>query len=257
MSHMDLGLTGSRAVITGGSRGIGRVIAETLVAEGGQVAICGRQQATLDEALGALGDAAIGTALDVGDHDDLAAWVESSAAAMGGLDIVISNASALGGIPRNPEGWRKNFDIDVLSTVALVDAATPHLESSGMGSIVQIGTITAVEYHGFPGGGYSYGAMKAAVINYMSQLSIELAPQQIRANTVSPGPIFIANGSWGWIEKNMPEYFEENVSHQPQGRFGTAQEVANVVAFLASPAASWVTGENVVVDGGFTRRVAF
>lgn len=254
---MDLGLQGARAVITGASRGIGRVIAETLVAEGATVSICARTEDTLNEATTDLGDAAIGRALDVGDHDAVADWVAWSAEQMGGIDIVVSNASALGGTPRSPEGWRKNFEIDVLSTVAVVDAALPHLEASGMGSIVQIGTITAVEFHGYPGGGFSYGAMKAAAINYMSQLAIEYAPAGIRANSVSPGPIYIEDGSWGKIERHLPEYFAENVAHHPGGRMGTPQEVANVVAFLASPAASWVTGENIVVDGAFTRRHAF
>jgi NAD(P)-dependent dehydrogenase (short-subunit alcohol dehydrogenase family) len=254
---MDLGLSGARAIVTGGSRGIGRVVAETLLAEGASVSICGRNVETLEATLGELGGRAIGRAGDVSDADGLAEWVEWSAERMGGLDIVVSNASALE--PRTPgvAGWRKQFDTDVVSTVTLVETALPHLEASGMGSIVQIGTITAVEYHGFPGGGNSYGAIKAALVNYMSQLAVELAPKNVRANTVSPGPIYIENGSWGWIEENLPEYFAENVAHQPQGRLGTPQEVANVVAFLASPAASWVTGENVVVDGSFTRRHAF
>lgn len=254
---MDLGLEGARAVITGGTRGIGLVIAETLVAEGAQVSICGRKQETLDEALASLGDGSFGRALDVGDLAAVSNWVEWSAEQMGGLDIVVSNASALGGTPRTPEGWRANFDIDVLSAVAVVDAALPHLEASDKASIVQIGTITAIEFHGYPGGGFSYGAMKAAVINYMSQLAMNYAPSGIRANSVSPGPIYIEDGSWGKIEQFLPEYFAENVAHHPSGRMGTPQEVANVVAFLASPAASWVTGENIVVDGAFTRRHAF
>jgi 3-oxoacyl-[acyl-carrier protein] reductase len=255
---MDLGLAGTRALITGGSRGIGRAIAETLVAEGAQVAICGRKEDSLATAQAALGaDVCRADVVDVADHDALAQWVAMSAAALGGLDIVVSNASALGGTPRSPEGWRKNFEVDVLSTVALVDAALPHLAASTCGAIVQIGTITAVEYHGYPGGGFSYGAMKAALVNYMSQLAMELAPVGIRANTVSPGPIFIEGGSWDKIQRHLPEYFADNVAHQPQGRLGTPEEVARVVAFLASPAASWVTGENVVVDGNFTRRHAY
>lgn len=254
---MDLGLSGARAVITGASRGIGRVIAETLIAEGASVSICARGKESLDDAITALGDDAIGRVVDVADHAAVAEWVAWSAEQMGGLDIVISNASALGGTPRTPDGWRKNFEVDVLSTVALVDAALPSLEASEIASIVQIGTITAVEFHGYPGGGFSYGAMKAAAINYMSQLAIDYAPAGIRANSVSPGPIYIEDGSWGKIERRLPEYFAENVDHHPSGRMGTPQEVANVVAFVASPAASWVTGENIVVDGAFTRRHAF
>ncbi len=254
---MDLGLNGTRAIVTGGSRGIGRVIAETLIAEGASVAICGRNAETLDATVAVLGERATGTVVDVSDHAALAAWVDASAESMGGLDIVIANASALGGPPDTPDKWRKVFETDVLSTVALVDAATPHLEASGIGSIVQLGTITAVEYHGYPGGTRSYGALKAALLNYTSQLAFELGPKKIRANSVSPGPIYIADGSWGFIENAAPEYFAENVEHHPQQRLGTPEEVARVVAFLASPAASWVTGDNVVVDGGFTRRHAF
>ncbi len=254
---MDLSLSGRHAVITGGSRGIGRSIAEVLVAEGCRVSICGRTAETIDDAVSALGELATGTAVDVTDHAALAAWVERSADEHGGLDIVVANASALGGPPDTADKWRKLFETDVMSTVALVDAATPFLRASDAAAIVQIGTITAVEYHGFPGGTRSYGALKAALLNYMSQLAIELAPEGIRANSVSPGPIYIANGSWGFIEREMPDYFAENVAHQPQGRLGTPEEVARVVAFLASPAASWVTGTNVVVDGGFTRRHAF
>ncbi len=254
---MDLGLNGTRAIVTGGSRGIGRVIAETLIAEGASVAICGRNEETLDATVAALGERATGTVVDVSDHEAVAAWVDASAEAMGGLDIVVANASALGGPPDTPDKWRKVFETDVLSTVTLVDAATPHLEASGIGSIVQLGTITAVEYHGYPGGTRSYGALKAALLNYTSQLAFELGPKKIRANSVSPGPIYIADGSWGFIENAAPDYFAENVEHHPQQRLGTPEEVARVVAFLASPAASWVTGDNVVVDGGFTRRHAF
>ena len=254
---MDLGLNGTRAIVTGGSRGIGRTIAETLIAEGGHVAICGRNEETLAAAVATLGSHATGAVVDVSDHEALSAWVDASAEAMGGLDIVISNASALGGPPDTPDKWRTVFETDVLSTVALVDAATPHLEASGIGSIVQLGTITAVEYHGYPGGTRSYGALKAALLNYTSQLAFELGPKKIRANSVSPGPIYIADGSWGRIENAAPDYFAENVEHHPQQRLGTPEEVARVVAFLASPAASWVTGDNVVVDGGFTRRHAF
>ncbi len=257
MLDVDLGLAGRRGILTGGSRGIGRAIAEVLVAEGALVAICARTPDSLEAALSALGPSAVGSIVDVADHEALASWVGESAEAMGGLDIVVSNASALGGIPRSVEGWRRNFEVDVLSTVTLVDAALAHLERSDHASIVQLGTITAVEYHSYPGGGLSYGAMKAALLNYMSQLAIELAPLGIRANTVSPGPVYIEGGSWDRIQQRRPEYYAENLARQPSGRFGTAEEVARVVAFLASPASSWVTGENVVVDGGFTRRHAY
>lgn len=219
--------------------------------------MCGRTAASLDTMRAELGDACHTAVVDAADHAALAAWVVASAEVLGGVDIVISNVSALGGTPRTPDGWRKNFDVDILSSVTLVDAALPFLVESDAASIVQIGTITAVEFHGYPGGGFSYGAIKAALVNYMSQLAIEYAPQGIRANTVSPGPIYIEDGSWGKIEKRMPAYFQENVDHQPQGRLGSPEEVARVVTFLASPAASWVTGENIIVVAGCTCRHAW
>lgn len=228
------------------------------------MAICARHAdsidamtAELNTAGAATGARAIGAVVDVADHDRLRDWVLTSADDLGGIDIVVSNASALGGPPDSVEKWRTTLEVDVLSAVTLVDAAMPWLEASSAASIVQLGTITAVEYHGYPGGARAYGALKAALVNWVAQLAIELAPQGIRANVVSPGPIFIEDGSWGKIQRRAPEYFAENVAHHPAGRLGTPEEVANVVAFLASPAASWVTGENVVVDGGFTRRVAF
>ncbi len=260
---MDLGLAGRKAIITGASRGIGRAVAHRLVAEGASVAICARQPdgvAARVEALQAElapGAVAWGTVLDAADHDSLRAWVREAGERLGGVDIVISNASALGGPPDTIEKWRKVFEVDVLGAVAVVEEAMAHLEASDAAAIVQLATITAVEYHGYPGGTRSYGALKAALVNWISQLAIELGPKQIRTNAVSPGPIHIDDGSWGFIEQRIPEYYEENRAHHPWGRLGKPEEVANVVAFLASPAASWVTGENVVVDGGFTRRVAF
>lgn len=266
---MDVGLDGARAVITGASRGVGRAIAEALLAEGAAVAVCargtdgradrtGRRTQTLAEVqaeLSAGGRTARADAVDVSDHDALAAWVRSVGEAWGGIDIVVSNASALGGIPRNNDGWRKNFEIDVLSATTLFDASLPFLQASDRASFTQIATITAVEYHGFPGGGLSYGALKSALVNYVKQLAIEYGADGIRANAVSPGPIHLEGGSWDYIQQHMPDYYRENVARQPQGRLGSPEEVARVVAFLASPAASWVTGENVMVDGGFTKRV--
>jgi NAD(P)-dependent dehydrogenase (short-subunit alcohol dehydrogenase family) len=254
-----LGRAGKTALVTGGSRGIGRAVTERLVAEGMQVAICARTPGGVELAVKELGPGGevIGAAVDASDHPALAAWVAESAERLGGVDVVVSNASALGGIPHTPEGWRRNFEVDVMSAVTLVDAALPFLRRSEAGSIVQIGTITAVENHYYPGGGLSYGPMKAALVNYVSQLAKELGADGIRANAVSPGPVYIDGGSWDRIRQKKPEYYEANKARHPSGRFGRADEVANVVAFLASPRASWVSGQNLVVDGSFTLRIGY
>jgi 3-oxoacyl-[acyl-carrier protein] reductase len=253
---MDLELAGKVALVTGGSRGVGRATVERLIAEGMTVAFCARNPEGVAQAAEEMGAQAHGTALDASDADALAAWVRNAAEQFGGIDVVVPNASALGGIPNSAEGWKRSFDLDVMAAFTLVDTALPHLRER-QGAIVQLGTITAVEYHHFPGGGLSYGAVKAALINWIAQLAKQEAPNGVRANAVSPGPIFIERGSWDKILKHMPDYYDANLARQPQGRFGTAAEVANVIAFLASPAASWITGQNVVVDGGFTQRIGY
>ena len=254
---MDLGLQGKKAIITGGSRGIGRAIAERLLEEGASVAICARGKEGVDEAVTALSSKGQihGTSVDMADGDAIAAWVEEAAGQLGGIDIVVSNASAGGGGGATADAFQAHLDIDVLGLVRLVDAALPKLKESGSGSIVAISTTAALEQFG-PGAS-AYNSLKAAVINYTAGLAQNLAKDGIRANCVSPGPIFIEGGSWDMIKQHMTPFYDATVGASPGGRLGSAEEVANVVAFIASPAASWVTGENIVVDGGFTKRVAF
>ncbi|MGH1503779.1 MAG: SDR family NAD(P)-dependent oxidoreductase [Acidimicrobiales bacterium] len=255
---MDLGLDQKHALVTGGSRGIGRAVVERLLAEGMRVSFCARTPegvaAAVDE-LAELGEVE-GAAVDVSDHAALAAWADGAIDRAGGVDVVVPNASALGGIPDDAAGWQRSFEVDVLPAILLVEAALPSLRPRG-GSVVQLGTITAVEYHHYPGGGKSYGPVKAALINWIAQLAKEEASNGVRANAVSPGPIEIEGGSWDRIKRGKPDYYAANLARQPQGRFGTAAEVANLVAFLASPAASWITGQNHVIDGGFTLRIGY
>lgn len=253
---MDLGLAGKRAIVTGASKGIGRAIADTLAAEGCHVAICARNAdgvASAVEALKARGVKAFGRALDVTDRDALIGWVEASAKEFGGIDIAVANVSALD-MNRTEEAFRREFEVDLLHTVRVVDAALPHIERSNAGAIVVISSVSGLE-HDFTSP--AYGTFKAALIHYASRMASELAGKHIRFNTVSPGNTYFEGGIWQHIERNMPDLFKEALAKNPWGRMATPQEVANAAVFLASPASSFTTGVNIVVDGALTRRVQY
>jgi 3-oxoacyl-[acyl-carrier protein] reductase len=254
---MDLGLSGKKAVITGSTKGIGRAIAERLLDEGASVAIGARNADEVTKAveeLSARGAGQVwGQPVDVGDGDAFKAWCEAAAGALGGCDIFVSNTSAGGG-GADEEKFKKLFEVDLLGLVRGVEVLGDALKASDGGAVVAIATTTAIEAG--PGSG-AYGTMKAALIAAVADMANTLGADGVRANTVSPGPIFIEGGAWNRIKDGMEGFYNATVKSHPSGRLGSAEEVANVVAFLASPAASWVTGENIVVDGGFTKRVAF
>jgi 3-oxoacyl-[acyl-carrier protein] reductase len=253
---MDLGLRGRRAIVTGATKGIGRAIAETLADEGAAVAVCARDAVEVEATVGRLrarGVAATGRGLDVGDGAALKAWVADVAAEFGGLDIVVGNVSALS-IGNTDETWTKSFEIDILHSVRLVDAAMPFLERSTAASITTISSVSGREID-FASG--SYGAMKAALIHYTQGIAFNLAPKNIRANSVSPGNTYFPGGVWEQIESGNPELFKTALSLNPTGRMAQPQEIARAVAFIASPAASFITGVNLVVDGALTRGVQF
>ncbi len=255
---MDLGLENARAVISGGSQGIGLAVAKALLTEGASVQIAARSKDKLDEAvaeLQGLGDAS-GFVCDVADYDATVAWMNSAAEAMGGIDIVVHNATASGQPDGGPNSWRSNFEVDVLGMVGMSEGALPFLEKSDRAAMVQIASITGIEHHDVPISP-SYGAMKAASIRHMAQRALQWGEKGIRANTVAPGPIFIEGGAWNNIKDNMAPLYERDRDWHPTKRMGTAEEVARVVTFLASPAASWVNGTTVRVDGAFCRGVDF
>ncbi|MDR5741094.1 MULTISPECIES: SDR family NAD(P)-dependent oxidoreductase [unclassified Caballeronia] len=252
---MDLQLKGLKAIVTGGTKGIGLAIARTLASEGAEVAICARDQASVEATANALtelsGARASGAAVDVSDGDALKAWVGRVGSEWGGLDIVVANVSALA-IGNDIESWRKEFETDLLGTVNLVDAAMPYLTASQAASIVAISSVSGREID-FAAG--PYGVFKAALVHYMQGLANQLASKGIRANTVSPGNVYFEGGVWDWIEHNDPALFERALALNPTGRMARPQEIANAVAFVASPAASFVSGANIVVDGALTRGV--
>lgn len=253
---MDLGLKGLNAVVTGGTKGIGRAIAETLAAEGANVSICARNAGEVAETVAALkakGVKAHGAAVDVADGAALKAWVEASAAAFGGLDIAVANVSALA-IGQDEASWMKEFEVDMMGTVRLVNAAMPYLEASKAAAVVAISSVSGREVD-FAAG--PYGTFKAALIHYVQGLAYQLACKGIRANTVSPGNTYFPGGVWEQIKNGNPKLYAEALALNPTGRMGTPQEMANGVVFLASPAASFITGTNLVIDGALTRGVQF
>jgi NAD(P)-dependent dehydrogenase (short-subunit alcohol dehydrogenase family) len=250
---MDLGLAGRKALITGGTKGIGRAIAELLVAEGAKVAICARNAAEVAEAVTALGAGNFGMAVDVSDPVAIAGFATAAAEALGGIDIVVPNVSALA-VSRDAAAWKAGFETDIMGTVNLVDAAMPWLEKSDAAAIVIISSVSGREVD-FAAG--PYGAFKAALIHYAQGLAFQLAPKNIRANTVSPGNTYFPGGVWEKIERELPALFEEAMALNPTGRMGRPEEMARAAVFLASPAASFITGTNLVVDGALTRGVQF
>ena len=252
---MDLQLKGSSALITGGTKGIGRAIADTLADEGCNIAICARNEDEVSaavEALSAKGVKAFGQAVDVGDGEAFKAWIDASAEALGGVDCIVSNVS--GGGAQGEEAWRRHLEYDMLGAVRMVEGSMEYLEKSNNASVVLISTTAAVEK--FMNAG-PYNALKAALLNYNGALSQDLAPKGIRVNAVSPGPIFIEGGSWDQIKQHMTPFYDATVADIPMGRMGTADEVAAQVALLASPRAGFTTGTNVVIDGGITKRIQF
>lgn len=251
---MDLGLKGLRVLVTGGSKGIGRHCAEIFAHEGAAVSICARDATGVTatvEALKAKGVPAFGRAVDVANAHALQSWVRDSADVLGGIDMVVANVSALA-VADDEAAWKSGFDTDMMHSVRLVNAAMPWLEKSKAASITLISSVSGREVD-FTGP--AYGAFKAALVHYAQGLAFKLAGKGIRANTVSPGNTYFDGGIWQSIEKHNPALFAEALALNPAGRMAKPEEIARGVVFLASPASSFTTGTNLVIDGALTRGV--
>jgi len=251
---VDMLLTDRVVLVTGGSRGIGRAVVDALAAEGARVAFCARDAdgcAAAEQELRAGSAEVTGTAVDVADGDALTAWVEATAQRYGRIDAVVANVSALA-IGPGEANWRSSFEIDLLHTVRLVEAALPHLERSDAASVTAVSSVSGREIDFADG---SYGVMKAALVHYVSGLAFDLAPKGIRANAVSPGNVYFPGGVWESVEQGDPALFAHAMGLNPTGRMGTPEETAYAVVSLVSPRASRISGTNLVVDGALTRGV--
>jgi 3-oxoacyl-[acyl-carrier protein] reductase len=256
---MDLHLKGRNALVLGGTRGIGRAIAETFAHEGANVAICARDAGQVAETVAALKDKGVrasGGAVDITDGPALKAWVAKAGDELGGIDILVSNAGAMAQ-GADPASWESNFRLDLLGAVNAFDAARPFLEKSaektGDAAFVIISSVSAAESDNAS----SYGPIKAALIHYAKGLARQHAKRGIRANVVSPGMVYFKGGVWNRIEQSAPDFFKQAMARNPTGRAATPQEIANAAVFLASPASSYTTGVNLLVDGSVSRRVNF
>lgn len=253
---MDLGLKGRKAILAGANASIGLAVARILAAEGCDVALCGRTREKVDNAvaeLSAYGIKAIGDSVDVRDADAFPAWIGRAAGELGGCDIFISFVSVNPGAD-TVDGWNTVFTGDILPLVRGIQAALPALEQSDAGSIVTISSTGAVEEFMGP---QPYNALKAAIINYSAALARKYAPQGLRVNCITPGPVFTTDGPWQYIKDNMAEFHDSIVQQIPMGRMGSGEELGKAIAFVASPACRYMTGSNILIDGSFTTGVQY
>ncbi len=254
---MDLGLAGKKVIMNGGAHGLGLASLKHFAAEGADVAFFSRKEEKIQAAKAAI--FAAGPGKVHGEVFDMAsggdaykAWLAKAAEELGGCDIFVHMASSSG--TGGTGDWQQSLDMDIMGAVLAVEQLTPALVASGSGSIVFMSSTAALETFVAP---QAFNAMKTALITYGSQLSQALAGQNIRVNCVSPGAIYYEDGNWNTIKQHVPALYDSILAKMPMDRYGEPDEVAKAVVFVASPACPYMTGTNVVVDGGFTQRVQF
>lgn len=252
---MDLGLRGKKVIINGGSRGLGRAALEIFAAEGCDIAFFSRDADRVAETVKGLeahGGKVVGDALDMNDLDAYRDWLVKACEKLGGCDIFIHNASSSGA--QGTTDWEMTFRIDMMGAVIGCETLEEALGGSDDGNVILMSSTAAFETFMIP---QAFNAIKAAIITYGKQLSQAWGEKGIRVNLVSPGPIEYPGGNWSGIKEAMPEVYEQTLGQMALGRFGAPDDVARSVVFLSSPASSYTTGTNLVIDGGYTKRVQF
>ncbi|GLR68316.1 3-ketoacyl-ACP reductase [Acidocella aquatica] len=252
---MDLGLKERKVIIGGAARGISKAITELLAAEGAEIGMFSRNAEALEAHRAALaknGAKVIAQAFTLTDREGYKSFLGGLAEKLGGADIFIHSLSSSGNAAT--QDWQQSFEIDMLGAVDGCEALQPYLAKSGSGSVILMSSTAAVETFLIP---QAFNAIKAALITYGKQLSQAWAAEGIRVNIVSPGPVSYPGGNWEMIKGAMPGLYDATLAQIPLGRFGAPDDVAKAVAFLASPAASYITGTNLIIDGGYTKRVQF
>lgn len=237
-----------RVVVCGGSKGIGRAIALAFARNGASVSICARGAdalAATERNIAATGAKAHSARCDLAQEADIRAYIGAAATALGGIDILVNNASGFG-MTDDAAGWTASLNIDVLATVRATHAALPHLRAGTTPSIINIVSISG---YGASARSAPYAAVKAAMINYTQSQALMYGPA-IRANAIAPGSIEFPGGMWEERKVNKPALYQSVLNKIPHGRLGEPEHIADVALFLASDAARWVTGQTITVDGG-------
>ena len=249
---MELNLSQKCVLITGGTRGIGLSIVERFLDEGANVAFCARSAASISATEKKLNTCDLkmrGWPVDMTQGEEVESWVEQAADFLGGIDIVIANAGGMG-LSDTDEDWRRNYAVEIGGLRHILNIAKPCLEKSakthGDAAVIAIASTSA----GKPSRVEAYGPVKIALVHYVKALSKQLGALNIRANTISPGPTYVKDGFWGQVERETPKAFKTTRNQFPMKRMVQAQEIADVVAFLASPRAGAIAGSNLIVDGG-------
>jgi 3-oxoacyl-[acyl-carrier protein] reductase len=246
---MNIDLAGKRAIVAGGSRGIGRAIALGLAEVGAGVSICARgaeRLAATREEIARHGHITHSAVCDLADAAAIPRYIEEAAGALGGVDILVNNASGFGATD-DENGWAVSVSVDLMATVRAIRTALPHLEKSGSGVILNISSISGLRATPRTP---PYAAIKAAVVNYTLTEAAALARKGIRVNCIAPGSIEFPGGTWERARLNNPDLYGRILRSIPFGRLGKPEEVAQVAVFLCSPLAGWVTGQAIAVDGG-------